>query len=140
MPSHTKNTPPHKDQNTVPTGAKITLNLLKAIEEYEQEQNRLWDDPLPPSQKICVRTKGKAHSRTKTKGWSEERRQKQRQRIKQNKPWLKSTGPRSKTGKENAKMNGLKHGLRSRAMKNLYAALRAQKHFVRAVMGQEKLR
>lgn len=46
-------------------------------------------------------------------GWNPERRAAQRARILARKPWLKSTGPRSASGKRAAKMNALKHGHRS---------------------------
>lgn len=49
-----------------------------------------------------------------TKGWTEERRQKARERILKNKPWEKSTGPRTKEGKRNSALNAVKHGERSR--------------------------
>lgn len=39
---------------------------------------------------------------------SEEFRQLQRERIMNNKPWMKSTGPRSRHGKNTSKMNALK--------------------------------
>jgi hypothetical protein len=49
-----------------------------------------------------------------TKGWTEERRQKARERILANKPWERSTGPRTQAGKETSSLNALKHGGRSR--------------------------
>lgn len=49
-----------------------------------------------------------------TKGWTEERRQKARERILQNKPWEKSTGPKTVSGKQKSAINALKHGERSR--------------------------
>lgn len=49
-----------------------------------------------------------------TKGWTEERRQKARERILKNKPWEKSTGPRTAEGKRKSSLNAVKHGGRSR--------------------------
>lgn len=49
-----------------------------------------------------------------TKGWTEERRQKARERILKNKPWEKSTGPRTADGKRKSSLNAVKHGGRSR--------------------------
>lgn len=49
-----------------------------------------------------------------SKGWTEERRQKARERILKNKPWEKSTGPKTPAGKQNVALNALKHGGRSR--------------------------
>ena len=46
-----------------------------------------------------------------TKGWTEERRKAQAERIRQNKPWEKSTGPKSKAGKARSSMNAFKHGM-----------------------------
>ena len=48
-------------------------------------------------------------------GWSPERRAKQAELIRSNKPWLKSTGPRTAGGKARTASNALKHGFRSRA-------------------------
>lgn len=45
--------------------------------------------------------------------WTEERRQKARERILKNKPWKKSTGPRTADGKRASALNALKHGNRS---------------------------
>ncbi len=40
--------------------------------------------------------------------WDDESRQRQRDRIMKTKPWLKSTGAKTVTGKERSKMNALK--------------------------------
>lgn len=45
--------------------------------------------------------------------WTEERKQKARERILKNKPWEKSTGPRTVEGKRASCLNALKHGNRS---------------------------
>lgn len=46
-------------------------------------------------------------------GWTEERRARQAERIKQWRPWEKSTGPKSEDGKKRASLNAFKHGVRS---------------------------
>lgn len=50
-----------------------------------------------------------------TKGWTPERRKKQAERCRQNKPWEHSTGPATPAGKAASSRNALKHGERSRA-------------------------
>jgi hypothetical protein len=65
-----------------------------------------------------------------SKGWTPERRAVQSARIRAAKPWLRSTGPRSFSGKRRCRMNGLKHGHRSRKMQTLLKLLAAQKTFV----------
>jgi len=45
-----------------------------------------------------------------SKGWSPERRAAQAARCRQNKPWQKSTGPKTKEGKARASINAFKHG------------------------------
>src|SRR2546430_13247145 len=52
-----------------------------------------------------------------------------------NKPWLRSTGPRTATGKDRSKLNAAKHGERSAksraAWRELNAALRMMNHYER---------
>jgi len=62
-----------------------------------------------------------------TKGWSPERRAAQAERARAQKPWLRSTGPRTKAGKNACRMNGMKHGHRSRKMRQLSMLLHVQK-------------
>ena len=65
-----------------------------------------------------------------TQGWSPERRAAQAARARSQKPWLKSTGPRTSAGKRRCRMNGLKHGHRSKNMRLLSRLLNVQKIFV----------
>jgi len=59
-------------------------------------------------------------------GWTMERRQQQAKLIKQWKPWLKSTGPKSEAGKQMASQNARKHGMRSEEIRFLEKFLGAQ--------------
>ena len=43
-------------------------------------------------------------------GWTEERKQKQRELIQNWKPWEKSTGGKTSKGKDKSKMNAYKYG------------------------------
>ena len=63
--------------------------------------------------------------------WTEERRRKQAERIRQTRPWEKSTGPKTAAGKESSKMNAYTHGLRSRHGKALRRALKLNYEFVK---------
>lgn len=49
------------------------------------------------------------------KGWTPERSAAQRKAIYRWRPWDKSTGPKSKAGKDRVALNALKHGNRSQA-------------------------
>lgn len=47
-------------------------------------------------------------------GWTKEKRQAARDRINQNRPWLKSTGAKTPEGKAICSMNAFKGGLHAR--------------------------
>jgi hypothetical protein len=47
-------------------------------------------------------------------GWTEERRKRQAERIRDWQPWERSTGPVTEEGKAKSAGNSRKHGLRSR--------------------------
>jgi hypothetical protein len=66
-----------------------------------------------------------------TKGWPPARRRAQAARMRAQKPWLRSTGPRTANGKARSRLNGYKHGLRSQAMRRLKSLLREQRRFMR---------
>lgn len=61
-------------------------------------------------------------------GWTQERRQRQSQAIRQWLPWKQATGPRTPAGKASASRNAYKGGRR--------AALRADLALIRAMMAQ----
>ena len=60
-----------------------------------------------------------------TRGWPPERRARQAELIRARKPWLKSTGPRTAAGKAKTRYNGLKHGRRCKAYRDLRSAMYA---------------
>ena len=68
-----------------------------------------------------------------TKGWTEERRRKQAETIRKNKPWLKSTGPKTQKGKDTSSLNALKHGDNSAAMSAYKAALTLNTQFINQI-------
>jgi len=62
-------------------------------------------------------------------GWTEERKQKQRELIQSWKPWEKSTGAKTAHGKAKSKMNAYKHGIsKTKALlRELASMLREEK-------------
>jgi len=73
-------------------------------------------------------------SRPPAKGWPQSRRARQALNIQRSKPWLRSTGPKTQSGKDRSAANALKHGCRSRAFleeaRAMRALLRAQRAFI----------
>ncbi|WP_116401585.1 hypothetical protein [Methylovirgula sp. 4M-Z18] len=59
------------------------------------------------------------------KAWSEARRARQVARIRRQKPWLHSTGPKSAGGKGQSALNARKHDMYSAEMNAIRAHLRA---------------
>lgn len=64
--------------------------------------------------------------------WTQAQRVAQASAIRRHKPWLKSTGPRSISGRARCSGNAIRHGMRSTAMRELGRALLRQKMTVRA--------
>lgn len=69
--------------------------------------------------------------RVKTKGWSTERRKAQAKRIRQQQPWLQSTGPRTAMGKSKTRFNALKHGKRRFVWRELRHVLKRHRIMLR---------
>ena len=65
--------------------------------------------------------------------WTPERRAAQAERIRANKPWLKSTGPRTKTGKKKSSQNARKTGSRAQENRDAARALRLHAEFMKLV-------
>ena len=57
-------------------------------------------------------------------GWTPERRAAQRKAIYRWRPWERSTGPKSKAGKDAVAGNAFKHGARSRILRGELQAIR----------------
>lgn len=66
------------------------------------------------------------------KEWTQERREKQAETIRKNKPWGKSTGPKTPKGKQISSTNARKHGACAAEVKELKKALRANREFLQA--------
>lgn len=71
---------------------------------------------------------------TITRGWPPSRRAAQARRIRQTRPWLKSTGPRTATGKAASARNAYRHGFRTAACQRLAALLRWQRRLLKATL------
>ena len=68
--------------------------------------------------------------------WTPEARQAQAEAIRRWQPWNNSTGPKTAQGKENCRLNALKHGTydaRSLHRREMSALLRRQRAFLKAV-------
>jgi len=69
----------------------------------------------------------------KSKSWTPERRAQQAERIRQTKPWLKTTGPKTDAGKDAVKNNAYRHGFRSTDYAEILRLLKLQSAFVTAM-------
>lgn len=61
--------------------------------------------------------------------WTIEQRQKQAERIRSQKPWLQSTGPKTVAGKRISSRNATRHGCYGTEFKMICLYLRMQKHY-----------
>lgn len=62
--------------------------------------------------------------------WTDDDRLKQAERIRNQKPWTKSTGPRTIAGKRASSSNSYKHGSYTTEMKQIFRYLRLQKTYI----------
>ena len=79
----------------------------------------------------------------KSRRWTPELRARQARKTRQAQPWTKTTGPKTTAGKDSAKMNAAKHGLRSAVYRAICHSLREQKTItetalLRALLDLEK--
>lgn len=65
--------------------------------------------------------------------WTEESRKAQAERIRTQKPWEHTTGPKTEEGKARASRNATKTGTRSEVILELKRVLRAQAAFVKRI-------
>jgi hypothetical protein len=75
--------------------------------------------------------------------WTDDDRLKQAERIRNQKPWTKSTGPRTISGKRASSSNSYKHGSYTTEMKQIFRYLKLQKNYIatlRLFAKQENLR
>ena len=72
-------------------------------------------------------------------GWTPERRAKQAEAIKKWKPWTKSTGPRTETGKTICARNAYKHGCRSRGALKLRAVMARHSRWLAGIVAASRL-
>ena len=66
-----------------------------------------------------------------SKCWTEERRRKQAENIRKHKPWAKSTGPRTESGKARSRHNAYKHGCYGAGGLATRRLLRLNREFIR---------
>ena len=62
--------------------------------------------------------------------WTPEERARQSELIRQQKPWEKSTGPKTEAGKAMTSRNGTTHGLYSQAARDYREALHAARKLI----------
>jgi hypothetical protein len=78
------------------------------------------------------------------RNWTEEQKAAQSARLRALKPWLKSTGPKTVSGKKIVSMNAYKHGARSKEqtqhLKDVRQYLRDQKKFLQAYLYFHRLK
>ena len=65
--------------------------------------------------------------------WTEESRKAQAERIRAQKPWEHTTGPKTEEGKARCAKNATRHGMRSEVILELKRVLRAQAAFVKSI-------
>lgn len=73
------------------------------------------------------------HRKPASSGWSPERRARQAASIRRWRPWMTSTGPRTRAGKARSAQNSYKHGGRALPARTMSAALSCHSRFLRGL-------
>ncbi len=66
--------------------------------------------------------------------WTPERRAAQAERIRAQKPWEHSTGPRTKSGKKRVSKNAVRHGEARAKLRMAKKALKLQREFMHLIL------
>ena len=72
--------------------------------------------------------------------WTPEERARQSALTRQQKPWLKSTGPRTAEGKLSSSTNSTTHGMTSRAAKEFKRALLQHREFLKLIRNMDLIK
>ena len=72
--------------------------------------------------------------------WTPEERARQSELTRQQKPWLKSTGPRTAEGKLASSTNSTTHGMTSRAAKEFKRALLQHREFLKLIRNMDLIK
>jgi len=89
---------------------------------------------IPPAKKIQPNELiNPARRKRGQRSWTPAQRHAAAMRIRAQKPWRHSSGPKTNTGKARSSLNRYKHGMKSRLMAELNAALRDQNRYLRDI-------
>ncbi len=77
--------------------------------------------------------------KTKLRNWTAPQRQQQSARIRAEKIWLKSTGPKTDSGKKRSSRNAVKHGMRSARVAAFKKLLRLQNQLLEKLKKRERI-
>ncbi len=92
--------------------------------------------PLLKQAKELSKSRLREIKNSQEKYWTPEKRAQKAKIINNNKPWLKSTGPKTIEGRQRASQNAYKHGFRSKDYGRICRLLRLQKSYVKQVRAQ----
>ncbi len=74
----------------------------------------------------------------KPRQWTPEQRARQAQRIREYKPWIKSTGPKTIEGKKKSSRNAYKHGCYGAEIKAIFSYLAASRLLIKTLARKRK--
>ena len=104
----------------------------KAAARKDPIFGQISDSALNPSPRKLSKSQNELINTASPKrlSWTPERRAAAALRASRQKPWLHSTGPKTKGGKARSSLNAWKHGLNSRSSRTLRRALRGYSAFL----------